>query len=118
MSGKDRERVAADRLRRTAEFFEPTVPTVKAPDLAETRRSRRWDSREENRLFHYRSGKDLHELAREAVEEYAAQGWQTTISAVIRGWALAGRELWLEGDVEVAGRAIVVESGTRGRTLG
>lgn len=77
------------------------------------RRNRAWEQRPENKVFAFRIGDELNGLLLDAVEEYLESGWQTTISDVLKAWALAGRERWMAGEVEVNGKA--VRSGRRKR---
>ena len=77
------------------------------------KKSRRWEQQEKNKVYGYRLGADLHQLLLDAVAEYEVDGWHTTTSQVLRAWALAGWQLWLQGNAEVPGRPL--ESGIRGR---
>ncbi len=111
MSG-DRD-IIDERLERTATLFQPVVPTAdRQTNVQETsppgeteappaRRSREWETRPENKVFSYRTGEDLNQMLHDAVAEYQRQGYHTTVSDVMRAWALAGREAWLAGGVTI-----------------
>jgi len=113
--------IVDQRLEDTLDLFQPTAQqeaaALEAADKAESKpapKSRAWDRQPENRLFSYRLGQDLDDLVREAVAEYKAEGWHTTRGAVLRAWALAGRELWIDNQIDVPGRP-AGEAGTRRR---
>lgn len=121
MSGKADRDIIDKRLEETLDLFQPTArqeaAAEEAQEKAETARtpkSRAWDKLPANRPFSYRSGEELNNLINAAVAEYKAKGWHTTRGKVLKAWALAGRELWLQGQVEVDGRPIG-GSGTRRR---
>jgi hypothetical protein len=105
--------IVDERLERTAALFRSIVPTTDeqtgASEKAEqsttkpaARRSREWENRPENKVFSYRTGEDLNQMLHDAVAEYERQGYHTTVSDVMRAWALAGREVWLAGDVTIS----------------
>ncbi len=77
------------------------------------KKSREWETRPENKPYHYRVGQDVHQLVLNAVAEYEAEGWLTTTSQVARVWLLAGWQAWQRGEVEVEGKPL--ESGKRRR---
>ena len=80
--------------------------TASSTHTSPPRRSRAWEARPENKPFTYRTGQDLNTLLLQAVDEYAAEGWHTTTSAILREWALAGYDLWKDGEIAVPGKAI------------
>lgn len=111
-----RDRIIDERLEETMDLFQPTAQQeAAAEEVAEKLkgRDRPWERLPENKVFSYRIGDDLNAMLIDAVEEHLQDGWQTTMSDVLRAWALAGRAMWQAGEVEVEGRA--VRAGSRRR---
>lgn len=124
MVKKNDRHIVDTRLEETLDLFQPTAQQAAAAEdtgqKAETQtalKSRGWENRPENKPFTYRLGQDLDDLVKDAVAEYKAEGWHTSKGEVLRAWALAGRELWLQGEVNVTGREIAPRAGTRRRKL-
>ena len=125
MSGRKATGIVGQMLDQTAaQYLAVPLPTVNDPAsngapvtgepetsaVPPRRRSRRWERRPENKQFGYRTGSDLHQYALDAVREYRDAGRHTTISNVIRAWALAGREMWLRGELDVSTRSLNAEA--------
>lgn len=58
-------------------------------------------TRKDRARFTYRIDPELNAAANAAVAEYAAAGYQVTVSQVMDAWIAAGYRAWLAGDVEI-----------------
>jgi len=99
---RDKRAVVDARMEATGALFEPTgVPVVEPGHNGRMRKSRAFEA--ENKTRSYRDMEQVHGLLLDAVKAYKEEGVKVTTGQLLSAWALAGRDLWLAGQVAVEG---------------